>query len=151
VGAVHQLLCEYSIDIGESGVDRFDNCKAWDGGARGAARSGLIVTGCGGDDDDTTTTPGQSAEQQIDSAVQSCTDSAENLGGATGSAVQTACQQVGEASKQDLSSAGADVRKTLSETAATCRKAVNRLPSGDAQDVLSSLCDAVESAGQTGD
>jgi hypothetical protein len=105
---------------------------------------------CGGDDDDTTTTSGQSAEQRIDSAVQSCTDSAQNLGGATGSALQTACQQVGQAAKQDLSSAGADVRKTLSEQAATCRKAVNRLPSGDAQNALSGLCDAIKSAGQNG-
>jgi hypothetical protein len=116
--------------------------------------SGLLVTGCGGDDDDATTpattTSDQSAEQRIDSAVQSCTDSAQNLGGATGSALQTACQQVGQAAKQDLSSAGADVRKTLSETAATCRKAVKRLPSGDAQDALSSLCDAIKSAGQNG-
>jgi hypothetical protein len=112
----------------------------------------LGAVACGGDDDDATTpaTSDQSAEQRIDSAVQACADSAQNLGGATGSALETACQQVGEGAKQDLSSAGADVRKALSEAAATCRKSANKLPSGDAQNALSSLCDAIKSAGQNG-
>ena len=55
----------------------------------------LIAAGCGDDDDDgtTTTTPAENAEQTIDSAVQSCSDEAQQLGGQVGTALEGACTQ----------------------------------------------------------
>jgi hypothetical protein len=126
---------------------------------RPARVAGAVIVGltlalgagaCGDDDTTTTTTSEQSVDERIDSAVQSCTDSAQDLGGTTGSALLTACVQVGQATKNVLNSAGADVREALSEAAAQCQKSVNTLPSGDAQNALSSLCDAIASAGENG-
>ena len=68
---------------------------------------GLIAAGCGDDDETTTTTSGGSgAEQAIDSAVSSCTDSAQQLGGAAGTALDSACKSVGNTAKQALSEGG---------------------------------------------
>ena len=63
---------------------------------------GLIAAGCGGDDDETTTTtsPEASAEQTVDSAVKSCTDEAQQLGGTAGTALEGACTSVGDTAKQ---------------------------------------------------
>ena len=46
----------------------------------------LIAAGCGDDDDETTTTTsaGENAQQTVDAAVTSCTDEAQQLGGAAG-------------------------------------------------------------------
>lgn len=114
--------------------------------------AGLIAAGCGSDDESTTATDSdsQSVEQTVDSAVDSCTDAAQDLDGSAQSAVEAACNAVGEAFKQDLSAAGDDVAKATSEAAKTCRQDVEKLPSGDPQDALTSLCDSIESAGDGG-
>ncbi len=110
---------------------------------------GLIAAGCGDDSESTTTgtSAEQSVEQTVDSAVDSCTDAARNLEGAAASAAEAACEQVGNALRQDLNAAGDDVDKAISEAAKTCEQEVGKLPSGGAQDALSSLCDSIESAG----
>ena len=119
---------------------------------------GLVAAGCGDDNESTTgsattttsttsTTASENIEQTVDSAVQSCTEAAQNLGGSVGSAVEAACKSVGSAFKQDLSSAGDDVDKALTKAAKSCRQTVNQLPSGQAQDALSKLCDAIASGG----
>ncbi len=63
----------------------------------------LAAAGCGGDDDDeatTTTSATAAAEQKIDSAVQSCSDEAEQLGGTAGTALGSACTSVGDTAKR---------------------------------------------------
>ena len=108
----------------------------------------LIAAGCGDDDDETTTTTsaGDAAEEKIDAAVKSCSDEAQQLGGAAGTALGSACTSVGNTAKQALSSAGSDVKKALSQAESSCKSAVGNLPSGQAQDALSKLCDAISSA-----
>ena len=108
----------------------------------------LIAAGCGGDDDETTTTtsPEASAEQRVDAAVKSCSDEAQQLGGAAGTALGSACTSVGTSVKQALSSGGENVKQALSSAASSCRSAVQQLPSGQAQDALTKLCDSVASA-----
>ncbi len=108
----------------------------------------LIAVGCGDDDDDgaTTTTPTESAEQTIDSAVQSCSDEAQQLGGQAGTALAAACTSVGTAATQALSSGSEDVQQALSQAESSCKSAVGQLPAGEAQDTLSSLCDSIASA-----
>ncbi|MGB2851061.1 MAG: hypothetical protein WBC01_05275 [Solirubrobacterales bacterium] len=115
---------------------------------------GVIAAGCGSDDSTTSTASSttstsatDSVDQAVDSAVQSCSEAAQNLGGSTGTAVEAACKSVGSAFQQDLSTAGDDVDQAISEAAQSCKQTVNQLPSGDAQDALSSLCDAIDSAG----
>ena len=107
----------------------------------------LIAAGCG-DDDETTTTPsaGESAQQSIDAAVQSCSDQAQQLGGSVGTALESACTSVGDAAKQALSSSGEQVQQALSQAETSCKSAVGQIPAGQAQDALSQLCDAVAGA-----
>ena len=111
--------------------------------------SGLAVTGCGDDDETTSTTTSSdaSAQQKIDAAVKSCSDQAQQLGGSAGTALASACTSVGDTSKQALSSGGEQVDQALSQAAKSCESAVGQLPSGQAQAALSSLCDAIKSAG----
>ena len=113
------------------------------------ALSGATWAGCGDDDDETTTTTGSAAaaaEQNVDAAVKSCSDEAEQLGGAAGTALGSACTSVGTSVKQALSSGGENVKQALSSAASSCRSAVQQLPSGQAQDALMKLCDSVASA-----
>ena len=111
--------------------------------------SGLAVAGCGDDDETTSTTTSSdaSAQQKIDAAVKSCSDQAQQLGGSAGTALASACTSVGDTSKQALSSGGEQVDQALSQAAKSCESAVGQLPSGQAQAALSSLCDAIKSAG----
>ncbi len=108
----------------------------------------LLAAGCGDDDDDTTTTTSaaESAEQTVDSAVQSCTDQAQQLGGSAGTALSAACTTVGDTTKKALSSGSEDVKQALSQAESSCKSAVGQLPSGEAQDALSKLCDSIASA-----
>ena len=110
----------------------------------------LAVVGCGDDDDGTTTTTSTSsdasAQKKIDAAVQSCSDQAQQLGGAAGTALASACTSVGDSAKQALSSGGEQVEQALSQAAQSCESAVGQLPSGQAQAALTSLCDAIKSA-----
>ena len=112
----------------------------------------LSIAGCGGDDDETTTattstSAGASAQEKIDTAVQSCSDQAQQLSGAAGTALASACTSVGDTAKQALSTGGDDVDQALSQAASSCESEVDKLPAGEAQDALSSLCDAIKSAG----
>jgi len=110
----------------------------------------LIAAGCGDDDETTssTTTSGSSsdAEQSIDAAVKSCSDEAEKLGGTAGTALSSACTSVGSAAKQAASEGGSKAEAALAKAESTCKSAVSDLPSGQAQDALSKLCDAISSA-----
>ena len=108
----------------------------------------LIAAGCGGDDDDTTTTtsPEASAEQKVDAAVKSCTDEAQQLGGTEGTALEGACTSVGDTTKQALSKGGGDVKQALSKAERSCKSADGQLPSGQAQDALTKLCNAIAGA-----
>jgi hypothetical protein len=109
----------------------------------------LIATGCGGgggDSTTTTTSPVASAQQTVDSAVTSCTNEAQQVGGTAGTTLEGACTLVGTSAKQALSKGGANAKKALSQAESSCRSAVAALPSGQAQDALSKLCDAVASA-----
>ena len=114
----------------------------------------LPIAGCGGDDDETTaaatttsTSSDASAQERIDTAVQSCSDQAQQLGGAAGTALASACTSVGNEAKQALSTGGEQVEQALSEAASSCESTVGQLPEGQAQDALSSLCEAIKSAG----
>ena len=111
--------------------------------------SALLAVGCGDDDDDTTTTasPAESAKQTIDSAVQSCSDEAQQLGGQAGTALESACTSVGDTATQALSSGSEDVQQALAQAESECNSAVGPLPPGEAQDALSNLCDSIASAG----
>ncbi len=107
----------------------------------------LIAAGCGDDDETTTTTSaGGSAQQTVDTAVKSCSDEADQLGGAAGTALKSACTSVGNTAEQALSSGGEQVKQALSQAESSCKSAVGQLPSGQAQDALSKLCNAIASA-----
>ena len=108
----------------------------------------LIAAGCGDDDDETTTTTsaGENAKQTVDQAVTSCTDEAQQLGGAAGTALEGACTAVGTEAKQAIDAGGENVAQALSKAEKSCKSAVNQLPSGQAQDALTKLCDAIASA-----
>ena len=108
----------------------------------------FIAAGCGGDDDETTTTTsaGESAEQTVGAAIKSCSDEAQQLSGAAGTALGSACTAVGNTAKQALSTGGEDATQALSNAAGSCKNKVGQLPSGQAQDALSKLCDAIASA-----
>ena len=109
-----------------------------------------LLAGACGDSDETSTSTSTSAagaaEQSIDAAVKSCNDQAQQLGGATGTALASACTSVGNTVKQALSAGGESVDQALSQAASSCKSAVGQLPSGQAQDALSQLCDAITSA-----
>ena len=66
-----------------------------------------LIAACGGDDDETTTTtsPEAGAKQRVDAAVKSCSDEAQQLGGAAGTALESACTLVGDTANQALSKA----------------------------------------------
>jgi len=109
----------------------------------------LIAAGCGGDET-TTAATGGSAKQNVDAAVTSCTDAAQQLGGAAGTALGSACTSVGNTAKQVLNTGGEDVEQALSDAAGSCKNEVGQLPSGQAQDALSNLCDAMATAATPG-
>ena len=108
----------------------------------------LIAAGCGDDDDETTTTTsaGESAKQTVDQAITSCSDQAQQLGGAAGTALEGACTAVGTEAKQAIDAGGENVKQALSKAEKSCKSAVAQLPSGQAQDALTQLCDAISSA-----
>jgi hypothetical protein len=106
----------------------------------------LIAAGCGDDDETTTTSVGDNAQQTVDAAVTSCTDEANQLGGAAGTALQGACTAVGDEAKQAISEGGENVDQALAKAESSCKSAVGQLPSGQAQDALSKLCTAISSA-----
>jgi hypothetical protein len=110
----------------------------------------LIAAGCGGGGDDSTTTTtsvAASPQQTVDSAVNSCTKEAQQLGGAAGTSLDNACTYLGTGASQALSGENANVKQVLSNAVSRCRKAVGQLPSeGTAQAALSKLCDAIASA-----
>ena len=114
------------------------------------ARMPSIGAGCGDDDETTTsstsTSAGSSAEQTVDQAVKSCSDEASQLGGSAGTALASACTSVGKTATQALSSGSEDAKQALSQAASSCKSAVNQLPSGQAPDALTKLCDAIASA-----
>jgi hypothetical protein len=103
----------------------------------------LAIAGCGNE----TTTTTSASQEKIDTAVQSCSDEAQQLGGAAGTALATACTTSGDAAKKALNTGGEQVDQALSQAASSCESAVGQLPAGKAQDALSSLCDAIKSAG----
>ena len=114
----------------------------------------LVAVGCGDDDDSTTssaattttTTAGESAEQSIDAAVQSCSDEAQQLGGAAGTALSSACTSVGSSAKQALSEGGEQAKKALAQAESSCKSSASQLPSSQAQDALTKLCNAISAA-----
>jgi hypothetical protein len=106
----------------------------------------LIAAGCGDDEETTTTSVGENAQQTVDTAVTSCTDEANQLGGAAGTALEGACTSVGDAASQAISEGGENVEQALSDAEDTCKNSVNQLPAGQAQDALTQLCDAIASA-----
>jgi hypothetical protein len=108
----------------------------------------LLAAGCGGGSDTTneTTSVGANAQQKIDSAVNSCTQEAQQVGGSAGSSLEGACQLVGASAKQAVQSGGAKAKQALSQAADSCRSAVSQLPSNQAQDALKQLCDAIDAA-----
>ena len=89
---------------------------------------------------------GESAEQSVDAAIKSCNDEAQQLSGAAGTALGSACASVGDTAKQALSTGGEAVEQALSDAAGSCRNEVGQLPSGKAQGALSKLCDAIATA-----
>jgi len=107
----------------------------------------LLAAGCGDDDETTTTTSaGESAKQSVDAAIKSCNDEAQQLGGAAGTALGSACTSVGNSAKQVLNTGGEAAEQALSDAAGSCKNKVGQLPSGQAQDALSKLCDAIATA-----
>jgi len=53
---------------------------------------------------------------------------------------------VGDTAKKALESGSESAKEALSQAATSCTSAVAQLPSGQAQDALSSLCKAISSA-----
>jgi acetyl-CoA acetyltransferase len=108
---------------------------------------GLIAAGCGDDDETTTTTPvADNAQQEVDSAVQSCVDQAGELGATAAAALEAACTTTGDTVNAALSSGGEDVQQALADAESSCKSAISDLPPGEAQDAFSALCDAIASA-----
>ncbi len=111
----------------------------------------LIAAGCGSSSSDTTATTSTpsaaSAQQKVDSAVKSCNNEAQKLGGVAGTALQGACTAVGNSAKQAISSGSANAKQALSQAASSCNTSVGQLPPGQAQDTLKKLCTALASAG----
>jgi hypothetical protein len=114
-------------------------------GVLALAACGLIAVGCG-DDSSTSTTSSStdaSAPDKIDAAVDSCVSKAQDLGGAAGSTLSTACTSIGETVKQALSAGGDQVDAALAQASKNCDTVISQLPEGDAQDALSEMCDAI--------
>ena len=53
---------------------------------------------------------------------------------------------MGNTAKQVLNTGGEAVEQALSDAAGSCKNKVGQLPSGQAQDALSKLCDAIATA-----
>jgi hypothetical protein len=107
----------------------------------------VVAVGCGGGSDTTAeTTPGANAQAKVDAAVQSCDQKAEQLGGSVATTLQGACKLVGTAADQALQQGGSAAKQGLSQAAANCRNAIGQVPSKQAKDALSSLCDAIGAA-----
>jgi hypothetical protein len=53
---------------------------------------------------------------------------------------------LGDSATKALESGSENVKEALSKAASSCKSAVGQLPKGEAQDALSSLCDALASA-----
>ena len=102
----------------------------------------LIAAGCG-DDDENDHRVGENAQQTVDEAVTSCTDEAQQLGGAAGTALEGACTAVGDSATQAISEGGENVEQALADAEDTCTSSVSQLPAGEAQDALTQLCDAI--------
>ena len=111
----------------------------------------LLAAGCGDNDETTSTTSALKSEQQsVDAAIKSCNDEAKQLGGAAGTALASACTSVGNSATQVFNAGGEDVDQALSDAAGSCKNEVGQLPSGQAQDALSQLCDAMATAATPG-
>lgn len=111
----------------------------------------LLAVGCGDNDETTSTTSALKGEQQsVDAAIKSCKDDAQQLGGASGTALESACTSVGNSANQVLNTGGEDVEQALSDATESCKNDVGQLPSGQAQDALSQLCDAMATAATPG-
>ena len=107
----------------------------------------LTAAGCGGDDETSTSTSNEgTAQQKVDAAVQSCSDEAQQLGGVAGTALDGACTSVGKEANQALRTGQESATQALSKAASSCKSTVGQLPSGQAQNALSKLCDALASA-----
>ena len=85
--------------------------------------------------------------QSVETAVASCNDEAQQLGGVAGPALEGACTSVGKAATQAIDAGGENAEQALSQAAKSCRSAVGELPAGQAQDALSQLCTAIAGAG----
>ena len=75
--------------------------------------------------------------------MTSCTDEAQQLGGAAGTALEGACTAVGTEANQAIDAGGENVGQALSTAESPARR---QLPSGQAQDALTQLCDAIAGA-----
>ena len=94
--------------------------------------------------------PVKSEQQSVDAAIASCKDEAQQLGGAAGTALGSACTSVGNTATQVFNAGGEDVDQALSDAAGSCSNEVGQLPSGQAQNALSNLCDAMATAATLG-
>ena len=83
----------------------------------------------------------------VDAAVTSCTDEAQQIGGVAGTALSGACTSVGAAATQAVATAGDNAQQALSQAASSCKSSVGQVPKGQAQDALTQLCDAIAAAG----
>ena len=111
----------------------------------------LLAAGCGDNNETTSTTSAVKSEQQsVDAAIKSCNDEAKQLGGAAGTALASACTSVGNTATQVFNAGGEDVDQALSDAAGSCKNQVGQLPSGQAQNALSNLCDAMATAATPG-
>ena len=90
--------------------------------------------------------PGRTHSRRSTRPWTSCTDEAQQLGGAAGTALEGACTAVGTEANQAIDAGGENVEQALSNAEKSCKSAVNQLPSGQAQDALTQLCDAIASA-----
>ncbi len=107
----------------------------------------LLAAGCG-DGDETTMTPSplENGKQSIDVAIEACKDEAQQLSGASGTALESACTSVGNTAMQVLNTGGEEAEQALSDASGSCKNKVSQLPSGQARDALSKLCDAIATA-----
>ena len=117
-------------------------------GLAGLFACALFAAGCGDDDTTSTTTSSvASAKEKIDSAVKSCSDTAQEVGGAVGAGLKTSCTTAGDTAKQALNSGSKNAKQALSQAASSCNQTAGQLPAGEAQTALKNLCNALASAG----
>jgi len=108
----------------------------------------LFAAGCGDDSDGgggttTTSSPAETAESNVDSAVKECVSKSDDIGGSVGVGLKATCESVGDTAKKALESGSEDVKQALVQASSSCKSAVDKLPAGEAQDALSSLCKAI--------